>query len=113
VLVVEDDALIASMLTDELKELGYAVVGPARNVTEAAAIAATSALDGALVDVELNGESALPVAKILSDRHIPFVFTTGDTERPEGASDEVPMLVKPFTVDELRRALQHLVRNPE
>jgi hypothetical protein len=40
VLVVEDDWLIASLLTDEINELGYSVVGPARNLAEATAISA-------------------------------------------------------------------------
>lgn len=111
VLVVEDDCLIASLLTDELKELGYVVVGPAASLADATAIASSSVLDGALVDVELGLDSALPVAQILSDRHIPFVFTTGDSECPEGAFHDVPMLEKPFTVDQLRRALRHLLQS--
>jgi DNA-binding response OmpR family regulator len=110
VLIVEDEELIASMLADEIREFGCAVVGPARSLAEATAIASTAALDGALIDVELNGESVLPAAKILSDRNIPFVFTTGDTEPPEGTFHDVPRLIKPFTVKELRRTLQLLLR---
>jgi DNA-binding response OmpR family regulator len=110
VLIVEDDWLIASLLTDEINELGYSVVGPARNLAEATAIASTSALDGALLDVELRLDSVLPIAEILSDRHIPFAFMTGDIESPEGMFHDVPALQKPFTVAELRCALQHLLR---
>jgi CheY-like chemotaxis protein len=106
---LQDDCLIASLLTDEISELGYSVVGPARSLTEATAIASTSALDGALLDVELRLDSVLPVAQILSDRHIPFAFMTGDMESPEGMFHDVPALLKPFTVAELRRALQHLL----
>jgi CheY-like chemotaxis protein len=106
ILVVEDDCLIASMLVDEIAEFGYSVVGPARTLAEAAAIASTWALDGALLDVELGLDSALSVAQILSDRHIPFVFMTGDVESPEGMFHHIPALEKPFTVAELRRALQ-------
>jgi DNA-binding response OmpR family regulator len=109
VLVVEHDCTIASVLTDEINEFGYSVVGPAGNLAEATAIASTSALDGALLDVELGLESALPVAQILSDRHIPFAFMTRDVESPEGMFHDVPALQKPFTVAELRCALQHLV----
>lgn len=112
-LIVEDDCLIASLLTVELNDLGYTVVGPARNLAEATSIASTSALDGALVDIALGEQSALPVAKILSDRHIPFVFTTGDSEGPEGAFHDVPALGKPFTSKELRQALQALLGNSE
>jgi DNA-binding response OmpR family regulator len=105
-LVVEDHSLIASMLTDDLNEFGYSVVGPADNLAEAMDMASTSTLDGAIIDVALGEESALPVAQILSDRHIPFLFMTGLLERPDGPFHDVPTLLKPFTVEELRRALQ-------
>lgn len=113
VLIVEDDCLIALFLTDEISELGYAVVGPVRNLAEATSIAATSVLDGALIDIALGEQSALPVATILSDRHIPFAFTTGDNEGPEEAFPDVPILGKPFTTEELRHALEALLGNNE
>jgi len=94
------------MLADEIADLGYLVVGPARTLAAATVIASTATLDGALLDVELGLYTALPVAQILSDRHIPFAFLTGDVESPEGKFHDVPALVKPFTVPELRRALQ-------
>jgi hypothetical protein len=61
----------------------------------------------------LGEESALPVAQILTDRHIPFVFMTGASESPEGRWHDVPALLKPFTFEELRRALQHLLSEPD
>ena len=110
VLVVEDDYMIAWALTADLKEFGFAVVGPARNLADAAAMAATSALNCALIDIALNGESALPIAQILADRHIPFVFMTGAIESPEGRFQEVPTLLKPFTAENLRCVLQRLLQ---
>jgi DNA-binding response OmpR family regulator len=110
VLVVEDDGLIASLLTDDLNEFGLMVIGPAGSLADATAIASTSALDGALIDIALGAESALPVAQILANRHIPFVFMTGANESPEGTFHEVPALRKPFTVEELRRALQYMLQ---
>ena len=108
ILLVEDDCLIASLLVDELAEFGCSVVGPAGTVAEATAIASTSALDGALLDVELRLDSALPVAQILSDRDIPFAFMTGD-DVPEGTFEDVPRLTKPFTVAELRDTLHRML----
>jgi DNA-binding response OmpR family regulator len=105
ILLVEDDCDIASILVDEIAEFGCSVVGPAATVAEATAIASTSALDGALLDVELRLDSALPVAQILRDRRVPFAFMTGD-DAPEGSFHDVPALVKPFTLAELRRVLQ-------
>jgi CheY-like chemotaxis protein len=113
VLVVEDNCVIASLLTDQLNEFGYVVIGPAAKLADATAIASTSALDCALIDIALGEESALPVAQILTDRHIPFVFMTGASESPEGRWHDVPALLKPFTFEELRRALQHLLSEPD
>jgi hypothetical protein len=95
-------------LVDELAEFGCSAVGPAGTVAEATAIASTTALDGALVDVELRLDSALPVAQILSDRDIPFAFMTGD-DIPEGTFEDVPRLIKPFTLAELRDTLQRML----
>ncbi len=77
VLVVEDDHAIASSLTADLKEFGFVVIGPAHNLADASAMASTSALDCALIDIALGVETALPVAQILADRQIPFVFMKG------------------------------------
>jgi DNA-binding response OmpR family regulator len=106
VLVVEDDRVIASSLTADLKEFGFVVIGPAHNLADASAMASTSALDCALIDIALGVETALPVAQILADRQIPFVFMTGQSE---GMFHEVPTLLKPFTFKELRLALQQLL----
>ena len=109
VLIVEDDCIISSSLTDDLNEFGFVVLGPADNLMDAIAIASRSALDCALIDIALGGENALPVAQILTDRHIPFVFMTGASESAEGTFDNTPVLPKPFTIEELRLALQRIL----
>ena len=109
VLVVEDDCMIASLLSEDLKELGFVVVGPVGNLAEALATASASALDCALVDIALGNDSALPVAQVLADRGIPFMFMTGATESPEGIFHQIPALLKPFSVEELRGALQRIL----
>jgi hypothetical protein len=40
-------------------------------------VIASKDLDGAIVDINLNGKAAFPVADALAERHIPFVFATG------------------------------------
>jgi hypothetical protein len=45
VLVVEDDQVIASSLTADLKEFGFVVIGPAHSLADASALASTVALD--------------------------------------------------------------------
>jgi DNA-binding response OmpR family regulator len=109
VLVVEDDSMIAAALSEDLREFGFVVIGPARSLAAAVAIASTSELDCALIDVALGGESALAVAQLLTERRIPFLFMTGDSECLERTFKEVPALLKPFTVKELRIALQRIL----
>jgi DNA-binding response OmpR family regulator len=108
ILLVEDDCDIASILVDEIAEFGCSVVGPANTLADAEAIASTSSLDGALLDVELRLDSSLPVAEILCDRDVPFAFMTGE-DIPEGRCVDVPRLIKPFTVAELRQALERML----
>jgi len=105
VLVLEDEPFIAMMLQDELEALGIHVIGPVNNLKSAIQIAETDDLDGALLDLNINGAYATDVADRLRGRNVPFIFVTG-YERPIGLRyQEVTILHKPFTGLELRIAL--------
>src|ERR1039457_3981737 len=60
VLVLEDEAFIAMILQDELEALGIHVIGPVNNLKSAITIAETSELDGALLDLNINGTYGSP-----------------------------------------------------
>lgn len=78
ILVVEDEYLLADELALELEDAGATVMGPAASVARALALLDTHALpDGAILDVNLGGEQAFPVADVLMTHGIPLVFTTG------------------------------------
>ena len=64
----------------------------------------------AILDVNLDGKEIFPVADILSERGLPFVFVTGYGERslPERFRDR-PALQKPFQAEQLSAALGSLV----
>ena len=105
VLVLEDEPFIAMMLQDELEALGVHVIGPVNNMKSAILLADSPDLDGALLDLNINGAFATEVADRLRVRQVPFVFVTG-YERPAGLRyRDVPVLHKPFTGLELRTAL--------
>jgi CheY-like chemotaxis protein len=105
VLVLEDEPFIAMMIEQELEALGIHVVGPVNNLKSAITLAATSDFDGALLDLNINGDYATEVADRLRVRDVPFVFVTG-YERPGGLRySDVAILRKPFTQDDLRLAL--------
>lgn len=103
ILVVEDTELIADSICDELQSHGCEIVGPIGRLPQALSAAREQRLDGALLDVNLAGEQCFPVADILQERDIPFVFITGyDTQssippRFHGAE----RLTKPFDLDDL------------
>jgi CheY-like chemotaxis protein len=109
VLVVDDETMIAMLLDDMLTDLGCSVVGPAGAVAPAMAMIEASGhtLDGALLDVNLRGELAYPIADILTLRGIPFAFVTGYAASGiEARYATVPAVTKPFRVATLEAIVQ-------
>ncbi len=106
VLVVEDEYLIRMLLEDMLEELGYALAGAVGNIAEASELAANGAFDVAILDVNLDGVEIYPIADILAERGVPFVFVTGygETSLAENYRGR-PALQKPFQAEQLQAAL--------
>ncbi len=109
VLVVEDEALISMVVCAELTDLGWDVVGPAATVEQAIQlIAETPPLDAAVLDVNLAGQMAYPVAERLRALGVPFVFCTGYAQLNEQERyRDSPIVRKPVNIrlldDELHR----------
>ena len=114
VLLVEDEGLVALMIEDMLEELGLKVVASAAHVTKACELATKASFDLALLDVNLAGELVFPVARILRDRKIPFLFSTGYGGPPlEQEFREAPAIGKPFSIDQLSEKLRTLLLHPK
>ena len=79
ILVVEDDYLIAASLAEVLEEAGAVVVGPFGRVPDALAAirGAGGPFAGAVLDVDLHGETSYAVADALTERGVKLVLTTG------------------------------------
>ena len=77
ILLVEDEAIIALMVEDLLRDLGCARVWHASRVGEALKIVEARRPAAAILDVNLAGEVVFPVAERLDAAGTPFVFTTG------------------------------------
>lgn len=109
-LVAEDEPLAAMEIVDLIEGLGAHVVGPASTVAEAAALAASEALSGAILDINLDDELIFEVAAKLRARSVPVVFVSGydNTVVPEDLKD-VPTFEKPFDRARLEACLQELV----
>lgn len=110
VLVVEDEMLVAMMLEGMLKDLGYRVIKAAR-VGRAAGLAATEAINVAILDVNLAGETSYPVAAELRRRGIPFVFASGyDPGSLRADFRDTPMLRKPYIAYDVQLLLTGALR---
>ena len=109
VLLVEDENLVALLLEDMVAELGHTVVGPVARLDKALETAQREAFDVAILDVNINGEEAYPIADALVARGIPFVFSTGYGKKglPAPYSDR-PALQKPFQRHDLQKFFAEL-----
>jgi CheY-like chemotaxis protein len=74
VLVVEDEFLVSLATTDLLESLGCKIVGPAGRLAVALRLAQSEALDAAVLDIDIAGETIWPVASELQHRDVPFLF---------------------------------------
>jgi DNA-binding response OmpR family regulator len=78
VLVVEDSYLIAEHVSDLLTQHGAEVVGPVGRLGPGLKLVEEGTpVDGALLDVNLDGEFCFPIATALMRRSVPFAFLTG------------------------------------
>jgi len=109
VLVVEDELLVALLLEDMLIEAGCVVIGPFARLPAALAAARKEAVDVALLDVNVAGQKIFPVAYVLEERGVPFLFVTGygravlPRDRPEWEA-----CVKPFDPAQLTERLAQM-----
>ncbi|MCH8684996.1 response regulator [Pedomonas mirosovicensis] len=105
-LVVEDETLVAIFLEDLLEELGCVVVGCAGQVARALALIEALQPDIAIIDINLAGEPAYPIAEAMKQRGAPFIFATGYGDgavSPEW--QDWPVLHKPYQQSDLEQAL--------
>ena len=107
ILLVEDEVLIALSAMDMIEDLGATVVGPAHDLDSGLALARTEALDGAVLDVNLNDARSDPIADALSERSVPVLFATGYRNSAPAGFD---LIVKPYTASMLGAALSSLLR---
>jgi two-component SAPR family response regulator len=107
ILIVEDEFLLAMELELLLHRRGCVVLGPVSSVDHALALIDGEPPDAALLDVNLRGERATPVAAALQARRVPFVLITGYTRRQlsEPELRDAPRIDKPVSSRALCRAM--------
>jgi DNA-binding response OmpR family regulator len=109
ILLVEDDPIIALDIKTMLEDAGAIVSGPAADLTTAFRLAEQHAHDAAVLDVRLERDDTLPLATILLERRLPFLFQTSDARLVTGLFPGVPILRKPFRPEHLVASLAELL----
>jgi CheY-like chemotaxis protein len=106
VLIVEDEALVAMMMEDLVRELGVQDVHICSDVDSALQLATTADIDCAVLDLMVRGGTSESVADALAERGVPFVFTTGSDVGAFGDRHAArPSIGKPFTDDDFKLVL--------
>lgn len=105
-LIVEDEWLIADGIEQALVGAGHVVVGICGSVDKALETLGSESVDAVVLDGNLCGKSAEPVADRLAAENIPFVVVSGNAskERP-GRLGTAPFLRKPFSPHALMKMI--------
>jgi two-component system, response regulator PdtaR len=106
VLVIEDDALIAMLLSELLASMGHDVCATAASEVEAVIAATRYDPDLMIVDARLGRGSGLSaVEEILRTGPVAHVFVSGDAEGVWRRKPDAIVVRKPFRKTELARAI--------
>ena len=112
ILIVEDDEIVAAVVSRRLTEMGYQPVGQAASGEQAIALAGELRPDLVLMDIQLEGElDGIGTAQEIRQRfHIPSVFLSAYSEEAtiERAKLAEPFgyILKPFESRELRANIE-------
>jgi DNA-binding response OmpR family regulator len=111
VLVLEDEALIALNVQDELQDAGYEVAGPFSTCSAALEWLQTTTPDMAILDAALKDGPCREIALELSRREVPFLIYSGYQEDRQLLSefDHITWIEKPVPSEVLVQACQQLL----
>lgn len=112
ILIVEDEAIVAESLKDQLINLGYQVCGTAANGVDAMKIMENSDPDLVMMDIMLDGsmDGVEVASRIREKKRIPVIFLTAfsDNETLQRAKVTEPFgyLIKPYKERELHTNIE-------
>ena len=112
ILIAEDEYMLASAIRRELQAEGAVIVGPAPTLERTLdLIERHTALDAAILDINLQGIKVFPAADVLRERGIPFVFATGyDTTIIPSHFADVVRCEKPVESGKIAAALARVIK---
>lgn len=108
VLILEDNALVASHLERQLCAAGFLTIGPATTEAHARVLMEAERPDVAILDFNLGGgTTSSTFAHHLSEQRVPFLFLSGHLDRIE-QHPSVRILRKPHRIGEILQALNDM-----
>ena len=103
ILIAEDEFMLASELAAAVEQEGGEVAAMVANLQDAER-SADQPIDGAILDVQLGRRMSFDLARRLTSRGVPLIFTTGFSEAVvPGDLRDVPLLVKPVATNDVMR----------
>jgi DNA-binding response OmpR family regulator len=113
ILVLEDEYFLADDIVRALQALGAGVVGPFGELADAAgSLDGDISIDAAIIDINLRSEMVFPLARILKERKIPFVFATGyDRTSIEAEFQDIRVWEKPVDLTAMANDLSNMIEN--
>jgi CheY-like chemotaxis protein len=111
ILIVEDEAIIAMLLSQVVEGMGHRVCDTAATETEAVAAAARCRPDLMIVDAHLRqGSGIAAVTEILRNGFVPHIFVSGDMATARRLHEGSVVLEKPFDEFQLARAIERALQ---
>jgi CheY-like chemotaxis protein len=103
--------MVAMLLEEMLQDLGCIVAASVATVARAEEAVRSTAVDVALLDLNLAGETTVDFARELTRQPIPIVFSTGYGSNgvPADLRDR-PILAKPFEPGDLKQAIECVLK---
>lgn len=115
VLLLEDNALTAWEIEDEMRDAGYDVAGSFCTCAKAEQWLENNSPDAAILDLRLEDGTCVRVARILNARGIPFLLQSAVDPKLAELDDPslrgAPLVGKPIDTATMLSILKRLVRS--
>jgi PAS domain S-box-containing protein len=113
IVVVDDDHLVLTNTSAMLQDAGHTVVEAASGAQALELIRRTVHVDLVVTDQAMPQMTGVQLAAAIKVEwpQMPILLVSGYAELPSGDTIKIPKLAKPYSLDDLRRAVETLTRS--